>query len=178
MMTRVAGIASANMRTLSSIWLLSISLAVACLSLGCSHFMGSCQERANVTEADFIGSWEGEGVRVWRTNTFCRLDLLPGGGGVCVENYSDEWPKTTTYRITSWHVNQWGRLLGRMSEVGKASPMPARLVGWLDRRGMNFSISWSVEGGSIAHLERVPALKDQMRAQAQRVRESSGVGIQ
>ena len=141
-----------QMRKLSLIGLFSVGLGATWLLSGCLHLARSHQVHSNVGEVDFVGSWEGEGELDWRTNTFCRLELLSGGTGVCVENYSVVWPSTTVYRITSWKVNQWGRLVGTMHVKDEVSWIPVRLVGYMERRGMNFSINWGVEGGSVAHL--------------------------
>jgi len=144
----------------------SICFGVAWLLSSCSHLVSS-QMHDKVGELDFVGSWEGVGNLDWRTNTFCRLELLTGGVGVCVENYSVVWPSTTVYRVTSWDVNQWGRLVGTMYVMDGGTGVPVRLVACMAGKGMNFSINWGVEGGSVAYLMKVPALRDQMRVQAQ-----------
>lgn len=159
------------MRTLRFMWLFFVGLSVASVPSACSHLTRSSQVRINVSETTFVGSWEGVGDVEWRTNTFCRLELLPGGIGVCVENYSVVWPSPMVYRITSWEVNRWGRLVGTMRAMDETSHVPVRLVGWMVGEGMNLSINWGVEGGSVAHLSKVPALRDQMRLQAQQAKD-------
>lgn len=143
--------------------LLALSLGAAWASSGCSHLLQVDHAHANVSETDFVGSWEGEGVLDWRTNTFCRLELMPRGKGVCVENFSVEWPSTTVYRITQWQVNQWGCLVGTMRAMGETSQRRIRLVGTMERGGLRFAIAWSPDGADVAHLSKVPALRDQMR---------------